>query len=180
MTLITCPECGHEVPGDAATCANCGHPLTGEPALPSDPARAAAAPDRAAPWSRAMLIGAAAVVLGSFLPWASVSIFVGSINVSGTDGDGVLTLFIGAVLAFVAFRAMKPGITRGATIFAIVACLILFGIALYDFIDIQRVASDLSSFSDDVASASVGYGLWIVLIGSAVATVGSFGILRKQ
>jgi hypothetical protein len=173
MPPTTCPACGREVPDGAATCPACGHALDEESAALGETGAAR-------PWGRAMLIGAAAVVLGSFLPWATVSTFIGSVNVFGTEGDGVLTLFIGAVLAFVAFRALSPGITRGATIFAIVACLILFAIALYDFIDIQRVASDLSSVSDDVASASVGYGLWIVLIGSAVATVGSFGILRKQ
>jgi len=181
MALTTCPECGHEVPNEAASCANCGHLIAPETSVPATPAVAAPeTPGSDRSWPTAMLVGAAAVMVGSFLPWATVSFFLGTTNVAGTDGDGVLTLFIGAVLAFVAFRAINPGIGRGASILAVIAALILFGIALYDFIDIRRVASDLADISDDVAQASVGIGLWIVLVGSGAAAAGSIGLLRKQ
>jgi len=155
MALTTCPECGHEVSSGATTCVNCGRPLGGATAEAVPEAVAAASEEAGAArtWPTALLVGAAAVVIGSFLPWATVSIFLGSVNVAGTDGDGVLTVVIGAVLVFVAFRAMNPGIGRGAAIFTVIAALILFAIALYDFIDIQRVASDLST---DLAQASFG------------------------
>ena len=37
------------------------------------------------------LVGFVGVILGAFLPWSRVLIF----SVSGTDGDGVITLLLG-------------------------------------------------------------------------------------
>jgi hypothetical protein len=48
------------------------------------------------------LIGGALVLVGSFLPWATVASGFGSASLSGTEGDGKITLVVGLLAALVA------------------------------------------------------------------------------
>lgn len=107
--------------------------------------------------------GGAAVILGSFLPWAEVL----GITVSGFDGDGVLTLILGLVGAGVAFMAMTRPVARWLLIVGAVAFVAAFLIFIVDYLDVT-----------DVPTASVGIGLWLVAIGSIVGGVGAVMMLR--
>ena len=90
------------------------------------------------------LIGGGLVILGSFLPWATVTSAFGSVSKSGTDGDGQITLIAGCLAALV---------------------------AVMDIIDVSRTAGEVESAYLD---ASVGIGLWVVLAGAVVAVVGAW------
>ncbi|HLG12895.1 MAG TPA: zinc ribbon domain-containing protein [Dehalococcoidia bacterium] len=103
------------------------------------------------------LLAFAGVAIGSFLAWARVGIF----SVSGTAGDGTITL-IGAVVggAMVAVAKSRWPI--------VVAALIGFGCAavgIYDAINIAEIAGE----NDSIFTASVGEGLYLVIIAGVVA-----------
>lgn len=107
--------------------------------------------------------GAALVLIGSFLPWASVA-FVGSIY--GTDGDGILTIICALVAAGLALP-IALGKGRGwmlgvALFFGLVAA----AIAAYDL-------SNISGLAADESFVSVGPGLPVVIAGGLVVVGGA-------
>jgi hypothetical protein len=156
------------------------------PAVPSDPSRmgkAYASPsrrrrNRAAPI--VVLAGAAAVALGSVLPWATVnSAIFGDTQVSGIRGDGQITLLLAIVLGSVGtvdlltgrrHRAL-PIVTLVSAALAVVTCAIDLG-------DVRRVARRETGIP---VNASVGYGLYLTLAGSIGAAIGSIvGLFRRS
>jgi hypothetical protein len=48
------------------------------------------------------LIGGGLVLLGSFLPWATVATVFGTVSLNGIDGDGKITMVLGLVLVLIA------------------------------------------------------------------------------
>lgn len=135
------------------------------PPPPPPPQRPPAA---RAHWSLFAVIGGAALaVLGSFLPWVDVTApFIGSISVEGTEGDGKLTLALGlAILLGVIDQAAWR-------VVGLLAAVGVLGMALYDISDISNAIGDAGEVSDGLVSASVGIGLWAVLVGSLAAIVG--------
>jgi hypothetical protein len=107
--------------------------------------------------------GAVAVVLGSFLPWASV-LFV---SVSGIEtSDGKATAALGAVTAVVALLvARRTGESR-AHIASLLLGLVAGAIAAYDLADISSTEF-----------ARVGGGLYLTLAGAVAIVVGGIGAL---
>lgn len=120
----------------------------------------------------AIVAGAALLVLlGSLLPWATVDTGFGSISVRGTEGDGVLTLLLalaGGAAAVAVVMARKPMAAIGGIVAGGLALLI----GAYDFIDLARVSG-----GGGLVEASVGFGLWLVLLGSLAMTGASIAIL---
>ncbi len=116
-----------------------------------------------------VLIGALVVVIGSFLAWASVSVEgFGSESVGGMDGDGTITLIVG--LAAAAFALFLKG--RARMIGVIVAGAIIVLVSIIDIVDVGRAAGELGGLPG--VDVSVGFGLWLVLIGGIAAVVGAF------
>lgn len=113
------------------------------------------------------LLGSAGLILGSLLPWASVtSPFIGTVSVTGIQGDGVFTL-IGGALFLILGLTKKPAPGK---VFSIVGGLI--GIALF-----VLAFSKVGLFGDvEVGEAygSIGSGLWITILGAALSTIGGF------
>jgi hypothetical protein len=114
--------------------------------------------------------GAAALVLGSFLPWVSATTVFGSISINGMDGDGKLTALLGVISCLVMFQ----GITKAArsayltgTIFAAVAGVVV----AYDF---ANISSEIAGSPNDYAVAQIGTGLYICGAGAVAATIGGF------
>lgn len=103
-------------------------------------------------------VTAAGIGLGSVLPWASITIFLGTINVNGTRGDGKLTLVAAVVAAIGAGLANR-------WLFA-VPCFVATAIMGYDAVNIASFGNDYS----DVASVDIGFGL---ILGLAAAIGGS-------
>jgi hypothetical protein len=109
--------------------------------------------------------GSAAVAVGSVLPWASVTTFIGTISKNGTDGDGMLTLILGVVATFVVMKGKSRKVALGVLV---VAALI----AAFDIVDVM-------STSEDGIEASVGVGLWIVALGAVTGIYGLISELRS-
>jgi len=111
--------------------------------------------------ARWLLGGAGALALGSFLPWAEV----GPFSVSGTDGDGVLTLGLGVLIAVVAWPSMQKAIGRGRSITASIAAGLALVVCVYDVVNV-------SSSDNDFIEAEVGIGLWVCTAGAIAVIVG--------
>ncbi|HEX7463723.1 MAG TPA: hypothetical protein VF382_02360 [Actinomycetota bacterium] len=119
------------------------------------------------------MIGGGLVLLGSFLPWATIRSAVlsspGSLSVNGTDGDGQITLVLALVIVGIGVVGLM-GRPRFWLISLIAGCLAAL-VAVIDIIDVSRTAGEVESAYLD---ASVGIGLWVVLAGAVVAVVGAW------
>lgn len=171
MALVACPECQHEVSDTAATCPSCGHQLRA--AEPSQPPRFEHA---GVTW--AAIISAGAVIIGSFLPWVSMTAaFVGQINMAGTSGDGVITLIVGAVVAAVAGTALAR-----KSLSSVTGLIVLLGFGLVGYIaisDMTNLNSSISEMEDDLGVASIGTGLMLVTAGAVLGAIAGIVILRN-
>jgi DNA-directed RNA polymerase subunit RPC12/RpoP len=179
MESITCPECGHDVSGAVTVCPNCGHRLEAAVAdvAPGMSGELARTRDEQRTWAMTLLIAAGAIIIGSFMAWATISVLGESVSNSGMDGDGAITLIIGVALALVAFWGLRTGVRRGIAIFALVAALLVVVVAVIDINDVQDFMPEISR---SLVEPSVGPGLWLVLVAGIVASVASFGLSRRQ
>ena len=119
--------------------------------------------------------GGVFVILGSILPWVSVSApLAGSSTRSGTDGDGVFTLLAGiAVLAAMWFSKARGSADKGVLWLALgiiglgVLCLIGYDVAYihHRFGLITRAHAHWST--------SYGVGLFVVVLGGLAIGAGS-------
>jgi len=167
-------------------------PAPGVPSAPTAPsgpwgAPVGGAPGSGTPWQTVtkpkprvahpvggwlLLGGAAAVVIGSLLPWARVSAFGFEETVSGTEGDGVLTILLMGVAAGLAFMTVRPaGAKRGLVIAALVLAALTLLIAVIDIVNVNRVAGDLRE--DLGVDADLAFGLILVGIGAAASLAGA-------
>ncbi|SCX11615.1 DUF5336 domain-containing protein [Corynebacterium jeikeium] len=114
--------------------------------------------------------------IGSFMPWGKVSApFYGTITISGTDGDGIITMFlsliiIGGIAAYLFVEQLAQKWWRAIPVIAIGA--ILFLISIMDWADIGSRADDVD---EELVSVSVGAGLILILLAS-IAII-AFGVL---
>ena len=123
------------------------------------------APDKAGPALTA--IGGGIVLLGSFLPWATVSSGFGTASVSGTEGDGKITMALG--IALVTLGVIELTRSTSLRVLILIAATLAAGIGVLDFISAnERVAGVESAF----VHASVGVGLYAVIGGGILAIVG--------
>jgi len=125
-----------------------------------------------------VLGGAAALIIGAFLPWVKAEAGVFNITKNGIDGDGVITLVLAGALAlaFLLARSVKTGAWLVIT-FAALA----IAVAAYDTIDISKKADELTSQTSFLhVDASVGVGLWLSLAGAIAALVGGVLALRRS
>ena len=119
-----------------------------------------------------VIAAAVLVIIGSLRPWVSiVAPFVGSITVSGTKGDGKITLVCGVtatvLLAFlVTSRQDSVLLGIGATIALGIAALV--GINAW-----QNLGANIADVSDEefAVLARVGWGLQALTVGAVVGTV---------
>jgi hypothetical protein len=117
-----------------------------------------------------VFVGAGLLALGSFLPWVQASISIVTFEKNGMDGDGVFTLIL-AVAAVLIFSLVRGIAGRVLTM---VAALLAAGVAIYDVVDVQRAADEITSSAGSFSvEASVGIGLWICAIGALVLIVGA-------
>lgn len=115
------------------------------------------------------------LLVGSFMPWASVQTFIGGISVSGFDaGDGKLTAAAGLIAIVLLVLAMA---LRNWPLFLAGAIASGLGglVAIYDIVDVSKTISDADL--GGLAQASVGSGLWVCAIGSCLAGAAALGAL---
>lgn len=136
--------------------------------------------------------GATAVIVGSFLTWASVPLGFTVLAESGLEADGKLTLLAG-VFALGFFLASLRASGADLPVLAAVAALVSAAIALGYLLDVRaasgqviarllegRGALDPGSVATRFA-ARPGPGLWVVMAGGVV-TAGASGLvlLRRR
>lgn len=113
------------------------------------------------------IVGGVLVILGSFLNWVSVSAGPFAESKNGIEGDGKITLILGVLLIVGAVIALKkPGRPWVALVFSVLALLM----GIFEYIDIS---GDVSDIKDLGLSASVGIGVYIVILGALVGLVSS-------
>ena len=109
---------------------------------------------------------AIAIILGSFLPWASVI----GLSANGTSGDGRITLFAGVVALVGVLVYLRTTVEKTASKLLVkvgvpLAFLVALGTSVYDTINVSTTHAQV--FGSTI-SASVGAGLWLVLLASIV------------
>jgi len=114
--------------------------------------------------------------IGSFMTWGKVTApFIGTVKISGTDGDGIITMFlsliiIGGIAAYLFVEQLAQKWWRAIPVIAIGAILLLIAI-----IDWASIGSKAGDFDEDVVNVSVGAGLVFILLAS-IAII-AFGVL---
>lgn len=114
--------------------------------------------------------------IGSFMTWGKVTApFYGTVTVSGTDGDGILTMFlsliiIGGIAAYLFVEQLAQKWWRAIPVIAIGAILLLTAVLNW-----ASIGSKAGDFDEDVVKVSVGAGLIFILLAS-IAII-AFGVL---
>lgn len=132
--------------------------------------------DRQRLWAWVTLVAGVGLIIGSLLPWVTISApLLGTVDITATDGDGMLTLIAGLAISLIGIL----GLTRGVGVVGVVflAFLVLFAawVAFADLGSITELAAEISD--DDFGAASVGIGLWLVSFASVIGGVGWFGLI---
>lgn len=169
---MLCTNCGAEIADNLKFCSNCGIQLA--------PAPMSQAPQvEGFRLTRPMVIagiGAVAMVLtaiGSALPWATASAMIFTVNKGGLSGDGIITIIL-AILGLVFFAVGATGKRKWAFVVGLVLSTLIVAIAVYDAVDVTRMASGAPSG----ASVTVGIGLVLCIIGGIIGLGGAIGGLR--
>jgi hypothetical protein len=130
-----------------------------------------------------------AVVVGSFLPWATITVpIAGTVTASGTDGtDGWVTAAIGALLILYGAATMRRQLPIAVDTLAVLAGLGVAGLAVWKIVDLQSSVADMREqmsadgdefgFAEalaDAVHARVGVGLWL-LAAAGLAAAGYVG-----
>ncbi|WP_371173914.1 hypothetical protein [Buchananella felis] len=148
------------------------------PMVPQQPQAAAASFNLSAvmadPRSKwVFLTGAASVVLAlaAFMPWANASFLGTTIQVSGTSGDGMLTLILGTAMAVLAgLKTFKPEVLKGSWV-----GYTLIGLSAVSLL-IPVVSFSNFASKDTRGMVSIGFGLWLTFLAAAAAV--AFSILN--
>ena len=113
----------------------------------------------------ATLIGAGALlILGSLLPWATVSAGFISASKNGTSGDGIMTLICGALVVGLGIWLMRSETPLGWLIGGAVVLLVALGISVYDMTNLPSPGNyGGGSFTISIG-VEIGIGLWLCLI----------------
>ncbi len=101
------------------------------------------------------------ILVGSLGPWAQVTSIFGTATVSGTTGDGKLTLAVGALAL--------GGFLSSVWVLRWVAGGIGLAIGVYDWWNASSKFRDINSTA--AVHAGIGWGLWLVIAASAFALV---------
>lgn len=102
------------------------------------------APGKAGPFL--VLVGGGLVLIGSFLPWGTVTTVFGTISVASTNGDGKITLGVGLAIVLVSILELTG--TSGVRILNIVIGVVATGIGVLDY---ANVSDRIAGASSDVA-----------------------------
>lgn len=137
------------------------------------------------------LIGAAALIAGSFFAWAKAGGTLTSGTVNGLTGsNGWGTLICGLIVASLAAALLvgdrKPWVGGAMVVAAVVAV----GLAVFSIVDINSTSDDLpgvlraENVSASVADGAVldlDIGIWIVTAGGVVAVIaGVLALMRRD
>jgi hypothetical protein len=176
-----CSECLTQVDPDDSYCWACGtrlvairpgeQPSSGDPETRVDTLPAGA-------WLA--LAGGLLMAVGSFLPWLQATVFVTTITRNGMQmgdnmgfsADGVITLVLGVITCVIGLsRLLHFSMPRFLYSSTVITGLIAGAITIYDATQVHKF---VASIGNNSVTASMGYGLWVLLIGCALAILGGF------
>jgi len=125
------------------------------------------------------IIGGALMAGGSFLPWLSARSGFGTLDITGIEGDGIISLIAGVLVAIIALDRFDRPMSRSARAVVILASIGAAAVVLVNFQEAQRRISNVNVDTDAIV-ASVGLGLWVVGLGVALALVASFRAFTER
>jgi hypothetical protein len=153
------------------------HPLAREP-LPPDPRGERLVQTAPGNYGHAMIVALAAVgiVVGAYLPWISGTIGLAHFTRSGFDDGlgggytiGAMALAISAMLSV----QMRP--FRWLTI---VLSFVITGFVVRDVLDSYDTMQQMNTLRS--VDANVGWGLWIMIVASAIAMIGAVRLSEDE
>jgi hypothetical protein len=129
------------------------------------------------------IIGSILVLIGIFLPWVSAGAYGFSISFSGWDINSISgTLGLGAIwqvmgllaigLICVVFSIMEAVVAKIAGALVLVLGIISALIAFTAWNELSPISS--------IPGASIGFGIWICIIGSIIVAIGGLiGVVHQ-
>jgi hypothetical protein len=119
-----------------------------------------------------LLVGGGLVIVGSLLPWMTARTVFGTLQRGALDGDGLITLGAGAVLAACGVAGLLKAPQTPILIVGLLAGLTGGSVLAYDGTRIVRLLDDINSDSSGVAQAELGAGLVVLALGVLCSLVG--------
>jgi hypothetical protein len=118
------------------------------------------------------MLGAAAMVIGGFGPWATA---LGFVSVNGTQGDGWILIAAGVAALAALWREGQSRSGGAALVLAGVAGAIGAAVAITDFTAIQN-ASQGELFGESFDAVDAAWGIYAAMIGSVVLAAAMVGL----
>ena len=111
-----------------------------------------------------MIIGAALLIIGSFMTWVSVDVGFAQFSSTGADTtEGKLTILAGAVLMLLVLTVARDGsLGRISRLSALVAAVFGGVVLLMEYLDVQERIAE----AGDQATATIGAGVWVTSVGA--------------
>ncbi len=117
-----------------------------------------------------LIVGAILTIVGSFMSWANLGI----LSVSGSSGDGKITAIAGAVLLVAVIFVYSTKKKNAGITFAVGSLVGLLAIFVT-----SHDGTNISNSGNDIISASVGMGLYIVFLGGVLSVLGSVSLIAN-
>ncbi|MCU1658250.1 MAG: hypothetical protein JWO57_2906, partial [Pseudonocardiales bacterium] len=117
-----------------------------------------------------LLFTAMLTIVAALLPWATAF----TISISGTTGDGNLTIFCAIVIAV---AGLVIGLGEGRLWAAIVALIFSLFVLLIGFVDAADISRILNRYG---GVGSIGAGLWLTVLAGALGVVLSIVAIARR
>jgi hypothetical protein len=151
--------------------------LAREP-LPSDPRGERMVGTAPGNYGHAMIVALAAVgiVVGAYLPWVTGTISLAKFGRSGFDYGSGIGYCIGAMaLACSALLSVRMRPFRWLTI---ILSFVIAGFVVKDVLHSYDVMQEMNGFRS--VDAEMGWGLWIMIVASAIAMIGAVRLSEDE
>ncbi len=162
-----CSNCGKKIDENAEMCENCGTPIPKQDMTDNTPQTGKKEIKKRKP-NFIAVGGAAALALGAFLPFASISFFGMKNSISLIDGgDGVFFIILAVIAAALSMFGKNIGVT--------VTGILSAALALFEADNIKNNDSEYAA----LINKEVGY--YLLILGAIVILgAGIYGIISKK